>query len=204
MTLADFCALANRIDPGDEASYLALAPALEDLGRSQSYEALKAQAQTSVPIRYAGDATILAYTTLYAVRLLVWEPETWWGWVQSRWAVEYTYARAVAHTHDFALLTYGLSGPGYVTKRWRVPLAHYTVGGHVPWVSLDPVQLREGTSLYYPAFTMAHQQHPPEARSVSLNLLVRVPNPPATLPLGSWPLKQLFCDTRTGRILKDG
>jgi hypothetical protein len=92
------------------------------------------------------------------------------------------YADTHAHTHPFDLLTYGYQGPGYWTVCYDVDpteLARTAIGASVTLGVPQYRQLATGSTLYYPAYTVAHRQHPPEMLSISLNLRV-----PRRTPLG--------------------
>ena len=109
-----------------------------------------------------------------------------WGRFQVRvveWPTDPNYAiyhADFAHTHTFSLLTYGYSGPGYFTDIVTCDpeeLKQAKLGSPVTVGRIRRRQLKKGTILHFPAFRVAHWQHPAPKYSLSLNLIVVPPNP---------------------------
>jgi hypothetical protein len=103
------------------------------------------------------------------------------GWFQVRAAEWPTdprcrmYREQFAHTHAFALLTYGYFGPGYRTEIFTCDPKELNTAAIGDRLTLGPtrtIQLKPGRILHYPAFRVAHRQLPPDDYSISLNLCV--------------------------------
>lgn len=97
------------------------------------------------------------------------------------------------HDHAFDFLTIGYAGPGYWSD-------YYEYDGHVEGLVGEPVSLRliersrlsPGRMLLYRANCDLHDQHPPDALSVSVNIM------PMTAAQ-AW-RRQYFFDLSAGRI----
>jgi hypothetical protein len=104
-----------------------------------------------------------------------------------------------AHTHNVALLTYGLAGPGYVTDLYHVnrdELATATIGDRVSLLRPQRLHLTPDRELFYPAHIIAHRQCPPETYSVSLNFIVTAHDIP---PLYQ---RQYFIEPERGTVVR--
>jgi len=111
----------------------------------------------------------------YTVRAVVWLPA---DEVESPEIFSYY----ETHDHNFDFLTCGYHGPGYRTTIYRYE--HERVVGHpgekVDLEFLEDTTLPEGKLMYYRASQDVHTQLPPEALSISLNLILpRRRRPPA-------------------------
>jgi hypothetical protein len=117
---------------------------------------------------YGRHVVVLAAGPNWLIRLMEW----WPGKIRERFL----------HTHTFALLTYGLVGPGYTTNIIHVDpldLAHRKIGEPVTVIGVeDPQRLHQGRRMYYPPHVVAHQQLDAEQYSVSLNLVVTAAHQP--------------------------
>lgn len=173
--------------PDTESRLRELSSGLRDLAADKTWLAPYLESHP-VEMSPAGDRVITLHRDdRYLVRATIWP--TAWRWVpRSKFHV---YHPHVAHTHRFAVLTCGYSGPGYGMTSYHVdPDAVPAVGGNVELFGRydhEPLAPLE-TRIYLP-FTFAHVQRPPVARSVSLSLIVWTPNPAHYPPL--------FIDTRT-------
>ncbi len=153
---------------------VSFAPALEAVGRDRAFisdwlrtETGKSTWQRSNTYREA-EVLILADAPRFQVRLTAWPAEPQAALYRDR----------CAHTHAFDLLAYGFAGPGCMTTRVDVDpddLERTPVGEVVAWSGLRTVTLTSGRLLYYPAFRVAHVQHPPMAYSISLTVLLLRP-----------------------------
>jgi hypothetical protein len=190
MDLDEFVALVERnLDPDSEESVLSMTPHLQALGANTRFlgrylAANIDRADYQAGNRYSGATLILARGKQFAVRVVGWLPRASAA-DRSPSNQEHVYSEsdtaAVAHTHPFALLTYGYHGPGYVTEVFDCDpdeLLNRGIGEPVTLGNSRRMQLSSGTVLFLPAFRVAHIQHPPESYSVSLNLIV-VPRNPA-------------------------
>lgn len=79
----------------------------------------------------------------------------------------------VPHDHNFSFLTLGYFGPGYRSDYWEYDYEAVTgyVGEHVPLVAKGRQQLSPRKIMLYRAHLDVHNQLPPEAMSVSLNVM---------------------------------
>jgi len=167
----------QHLDPDCEETVLALTPQLEALGRNRRFVAQFLAGHLERPDfqrdnLYADTAMVIARRPSYTVRVVGWpsEPMPFYGSED---------ADDVAHTHTFQLLTYGYRGPGYRTEMYDcIPdeLIASCVGDRVTVGAARRSTLSEGSVLFYPAFRVAHIQHPPSEYSVSLNLMVHPRN----------------------------
>lgn len=103
------------------------------------------------------------------------------------------YFYGAAHDHDFAFLTCGHAGPGYLSDEWVLDAPHAGLPGEA--AALRPIgrhRLAPGDVRLYRAHVDIHAQAPPEALSVSVNLLMRT-------DAGGW-LGQYRYDTDRGCV----
>jgi hypothetical protein len=106
-------------------------------------------------------ALVLAAGPNWLLRLAVWRPDD---------APE-----TMLHTHPFTLVTTGVVGPGYRTDVYsmdRGVVVRARVGDRVQLLGPVRLQLTPGRTLVYYPDGSAHLQLPPDAYSVSLNLMV--------------------------------
>jgi hypothetical protein len=97
------------------------------------------------------------------------------------------------HDHNFSFLTIGHHGPGYASDYWEIDAPPLGIVGEP--VALRPVgrrRLGPGDMLLYRAHRDVHAQRPPQAFSVSLNLMEASGREP-------WRDQYRF-DTEAGRI----
>jgi len=97
------------------------------------------------------------------------------------------------HDHNFSFLTIGHHGPGYESDHWEVAAAPLgVVGEAVGLRSMGRRRLGAGEMLLYRAHRDVHAQRPPQAFSVTLNLVEASGRAP-------WRNQYRF-DTAQGRI----
>ena len=159
---------ALRLDGITAAEAQNMTPFLRQLGENAGVLApfLRAVADGDTTLQdkandYGRDALIVARGPTWVIRLGAWRPEI--------------PDEALLHTHTFALLTYGLAGPGYTTEIYDVDrdeLQAAKIGDRVTLAGGRRVTLDEGRVLWYPPHTIAHRQLPPASYSLSLNLIV--------------------------------
>lgn len=77
------------------------------------------------------------------------------------------------HDHNFSFLTLGYFGPGYRSDYWEYDYEATTgfAGEHVPLIPKGRQQLSPGKIMLYRAHLDIHNQLPPDAMSVSLNVM---------------------------------
>lgn len=165
----------------DEASLASMAEALAALARNRSAFASFFNSELIEVLdkgksmrggRNTEQAFIIARKNNYVLRLAVWDvPKVRGGSVQ--WDNEY-YVYGQAHNHTFSLLTVGLFGPGYITENYSLETGPclLTPGADIALKRHPDQKLSEGTVLLYRKWNDIHIQHPPEAFTASLNLIV--------------------------------
>ena len=157
---------------------MSFAPALERLGKDTAFlkdylqrEQLSRDFQTANNYRHKGVILLAHQQQHFEVRLTEWTADP----------ASDMYEDTYAHTHRFDLLTYGTLGPGYRTTVYEVDPAELQktpIGGKITIRHTRVEQLHQGRLMYYPAFTVAHVQHPADDYSLSVGLvLYRPPNP---------------------------
>ena len=161
------------LDLDSEESLLAATPYLQALGSNRRFLAQYLTENLERPDfqsgnLYSGATLILARGKHCVVRVVGWSSAAGPGTTSPRQAHVHPFgeADAIAHTHPFALLTYGYQGPGYVTEIFDCDpdeLSQRRVGEPVTLGPSRRAQLSEGAVLFFPAFRIAHIQHPPEA-----------------------------------------
>jgi hypothetical protein len=84
-----------------------------------------------------------------------------------------TFAYGLPHDHNFDFLTLGYFGPGYWSDYWEYDYECVAgaVGEPAGLRFVERSRLEPGKLLHYRAHRDVHSQHPPEALSVSLNLM---------------------------------
>jgi len=84
------------------------------------------------------------------------------------------------HDHPFHFLTLGYFGPGYWSDFYETDYAAITghVGERVPLRPIGRKRLEEGQILHYRAHIDVHDQLPPDALSVSINVMHSDPSQP--------------------------
>jgi len=189
MELNEFLAhLDAHLDPDSEQSVLAITPQLQALGRNRRFLAEFLASNLDRPDfqcdnSYSGATIIVGRGEGYTVRVVAWPPASEihrMGSGREPHLYREDEPDPIAHTHPFGLLTYGFLGPGYTTEVYGCDPVELIRRGVGEAVSVGPAQwerLEEGAVLFYPAFRVAHIQHPPAEYSVSLNLMVHPSNP---------------------------
>jgi len=121
---------------------------------------------------FAPQSFIIHRASPFSLRLNLWLPA-----IGSSRKVEqegriYSYGRA--HDHNFSLLTAGVGGPGYRTRVYQydsTSIQGYG-GERVDMTFLEDTMLPVGKAMVYRPHHDVHVQIPPDAPSMSLNLLI--------------------------------
>jgi hypothetical protein len=100
----------------------------------------------------------------------------------------------LAHDHNFDFLTLNYSGPGYVSKMYTYDYSRVRglIGEHVDLKDNGELCLAEGEMFLYRKSLDVHEQFPPEADSITINVM-------ATLQSSGYSSQYIF-DTREGVI----
>ena len=166
-------------DPRDDASFASLGPLLARLGRNRHF--LADLAIDELKQRFARQETMSGYgaqalmlrpaTSRYLLRAAFW-PARNDAVVQASGTAPFAYD--MPHDHNFSFLTYGYLGPGYWSD-------YYLFGGDDDALPGDPARLSfverarldHGKLMLYRAHRDVHVQLPPDAFSVSLNIMAQ-------------------------------
>lgn len=172
----------SRIDPADPAAFASLAPLLAALARHPRFLSDRAIAllEAAPAALRAGNGygpQVIGLGSVgdrFVLRANLW-PSRADTLLRTSGAAAFVYG--LAHDHDFPFLTAGYLGPGYVSEDFtRAPSPWPLAPGAPAGLRAAGVsRLSPGTLLFYRPHVDIHRQHPPEALSVSLNILGRDP-----------------------------
>ena len=163
-------------DCDDEAAYVALAPLLGALGRNPTFlgdlmisELERRAARQERENDYGPQVLLLHRGPGWFVRANIW-PDPADALYRASGPARFFYG--VPHDHNFCFLTCGYFGPGYWSDYYEVD--HDALAG-VPGEAaglrfVERSRLAEGRLLFYRAHVDVHDQHPPDATSISLNI----------------------------------
>lgn len=190
---------AAGLDARDDAGLLAVAPLLRRLANNRHFLAdiaiaeLKARCRDQSAVNRYGAQVIMLHQpgTGYFVRANFW-PAARDSIFRASGAAPFFYG--VPHDHNFSFLTVGYLGPGYWSDYYDYD--HDRVAGFagetIDLRFLERSRLEPGRMLLYRAHRDVHEQHPPDAMSVSINIVQAGPDQP-------W-LNQYRFDARRGEI----
>jgi hypothetical protein len=121
---------------------------------------------------FAPQSFIIHRASPFSLRLNLWLPA-----VGSSRKVEQegrVYSYGQAHDHNFSLLTAGVAGPGYRTRVYEYDSGSIEGygGERVEMTFLEDTMLPSGKAMVYRPHHDIHVQIPPDAPSMSLNLLI--------------------------------
>ena len=165
----------ERFDPRDEDGFAAMGPWLARLGRNRRF--LSDLAMAELERRFAGQsaagygAQVLLLApprARFALRANFW-PAREDAVVRAGGTAPFFYD--VAHDHNFSFLTYGYLGPGYWSDDYASDGAARLPGERAGLVFEERSRLTPGKLMLYRAHRDVHRQLPPDAFSVSLNVL---------------------------------
>lgn len=171
------------VDARDEDGFASLGPVLAGLGRNRSFLAdlaiaeLKDRHQRQAASSYGPQVMLLAADARFVVRANFWPAA---GDAVMRASGSAAFFYGFAHDHNFPFLTCGYAGPGYVSDDYVVAddPGERRPGDAVALTSAGRTPLDTGRLMLYRAHRDVHVQHPPEALSISLNILARDPAQP--------------------------
>jgi hypothetical protein len=123
-------------------------------------------------VSFAPQSFIIHRAAPFSLRLNLWLPPAGSARKIAQEARVYSYDQA--HDHNFTLLTVGAGGPGYKTRIFEYDIGsiHGYGGEHVEMQHLEDTMLPAGKAMIYRPHRDIHVQLPPEAPSMSLNLLI--------------------------------
>lgn len=170
---------ASGVDPRDEEGFASLGPLLARLGRNASFLADLAIAELERDFAgqtgngYGPQVLMLRPPTgRFALRANFW-PARDDAVVRAGGTDAFFYD--LAHDHNFSFLTYGYLGPGYWSDYYRFDGAPRLPGDAAGLVFEERARLEPGRLMLYRAHRDVHVQLPPDAFSVSLNVLAQAP-----------------------------
>ncbi|MGK6318632.1 transposase [Sphingomonas sp. DT-204] len=175
----------HPFDPSDEDGFADVGPLLARLGRNPDFLADLAIAELEA--RCAGQAASNGYGAQsfllkppagrYLIRANFW-PALGDVAVRASGAAAFLYD--MPHDHNFPFLTYGYQGPGYWSDYYERDAAAVTgVPGEPAGLRfVERSRLEQGKLMLYRARRDVHRQLPPDAFSVSLNILGYAPGQP--------------------------
>lgn len=183
-TLADLVAHCRSasFDPGDHESLANCAPVLAALGNNRDFlaeaavSALKDHCAEQLATNGYSPQVLLLHPPErnFFIRANIWPSERDPVYRTSGPA---TFFYRMPHDHAFDFLTLGYSGPGYWSDYYEVDPASVTglPGEPVALRFIERSQLSQGKMLLYRANRDIHDQMPPEALSVSINVMPQAP-----------------------------
>lgn len=166
---------SERWDPRDEDSFAAMGVWLARLGRNRTFLADLAIAE--LESRFAGQGAngygaqvllLRAPAARYALRANFW-PARGDAVVRAGGAASFFYD--LPHDHNFSFLTTGYLGPGYWSDYYLYDGAPRLPGERAGLVFDGRRRLEPGQVMLYRAHRDVHVQLPPDAFSVTLNVL---------------------------------
>lgn len=187
--------VGGKLDLRDEAAIAASAPLLQALANDRDLivrrlnELIRQQFRTGqVP---SVQAIFLGGNETFYVRANIW-PST--ADIVAGRVFQGQFSYDLAHDHNFSFLTVTYSGPGYETDIYEYDYDALTgyPGEPVDIRPLERVRFSKGTAMLYRASRDVHVQHPPKEMSITLNLMVSLPEHRAR--------EQYFFDLEQGRI----
>jgi hypothetical protein len=172
---------AGGFDAEDEDSIAAYGPALGRLGKNRRFlgdlvvEELKQSCADQVERNhYTAQVILLHVAPDFAIRANFW-PAAADSVVVNSGVEPFFYG--VPHDHNFSFLTVGYVGPGYWSDYYEYDyesVAGFT-GEAVPLRFVERSRLEPGRVMLYRRLRDVHSQLPPDALSVSLNILAHSP-----------------------------
>jgi hypothetical protein len=168
---------AGGFDPEDEESLAAFGPQLARLGNNRRFladlaidELKRDCAGQRRRNHYTAQVILLHSAPSFALRANFW-PSMQDSVVVNSSTEPFFYG--LPHDHNFSFLTVGYLGPGYWSDYFEYDyreVAGYT-GERAPLRFVERSRLEPGRVMLYRRFRDVHSQLPPDALSVSLNIL---------------------------------
>lgn len=168
-------------DPEDEECVAAFGPALKQLGNNRRFlgdlvieELKQGCAGQLARNHYTAQVILLHAAPRFAIRANFW-PAAADSVVVNSGTAPFFYG--VPHDHNFSFLTVGYIGPGYWSDYFEYEYDEVTgfTGERVPLRFVERSRLEQGKVMLYRRFRDVHSQLPPDALSVSLNILAQSP-----------------------------
>ncbi|GAB5349561.1 transposase [Alteriqipengyuania sp. 357] len=164
-------------DPRDEECFASFGQSLRQLAENEHFLADLVVAELernctgqSSGNQYGPQVFMLHRGERYAIRANFW-PALDDAVVENNGSAAFFYD--VPHDHNFSFLTVGYSGPGYISDYYEYDYDSVlgVPGEQVALRFVERSQLHPGKTMLYRAHRDVHSQLPPEALSVSINIL---------------------------------
>jgi len=167
---------SSCFDVRDEDSFACLGPLLARLGRNRDFlpalavEELKTRAASQKASGFYGPQVLLLRAPAggYALRANFW-PARHDPVLRTSGSEAFQYD--LPHDHNFPFLTYGYLGPGYWSDYYERTPGSGEIGGPAGLRFVERARLEPGRLMLYRTGRDVHAQLPPDAFSVSLNIL---------------------------------
>lgn len=142
---------------------------LEDLIKSDLKNGITEFQKTNY---YTPQSLILGRGSNFYFRANIWEPQS-----IEEINNEDTNIYGLCHDHNFSFLTVGYFGPGYGTHIYEYEPSQVkgNVGEKINMKSVGEFRLKKGEVMLYEASKHIHTQIPPKSLSVSINLMIALP-----------------------------
>ncbi len=168
---------SNAPDPRDEDGFAAFAPHLQALANNRIFLADMVMKELAGECRhqqaisgYGPQVIALYHGNGLMIRANCW-PQALHSLVVNNRPESFYYG--VPHDHNFSFLTTGYAGPGYWSDHYEYD--HQSVAGiagePVALQATDRTRLEPGLTHLYRAHRDVHSQMPPDAFSISLNII---------------------------------
>jgi hypothetical protein len=178
ISIDDYVDGVRRLDLRDQDSLVESAPMLRALANDRTLvvRRINQEIEKSFRASYLPSAqtVYLGGGTDFFVRAAVWPSSSA---VTGGRLYQDKFAYHTAHDHNFTFLTVNYLGPGYETEIYEYD--YDSIEGHagegVDLRFLEKVRFGQGSVMLYRASRDVHIQYPPEELSVTLNLMVSLP-----------------------------
>jgi hypothetical protein len=199
LSLPDFLKyVENDVDLKEPDGLVRAAPHFRELANNPGLvtgvfsDAIKRYLRGGPLTAYTPQSVIMGSGPGFFLRANIWTPLKLTSSFRSQ--EERVFSYRSAHNHNFSFMTIGYSGPGYETELYRYDSTGVEgyVGEEVRLDFVERTGLTPGKIMIYREKEDVHTQYPPEALSISLNLMVLSPRVNT--------LDQYFFDPETRRI----
>ena len=178
ISIDDYVESVRRLNLRDLDSLVDSAPMLRALANDRTLVVrhINQEIENSFKASYLPSAQtiFLGGGTDFYVRAAVWPSS---AAVSGGRLYQDKFAYHTAHDHNFTFLTVNYLGPGYETEIYEYD--YETIEGHagesVDLRFLEKVRFGQGSVMLYRANRDVHIQYPPEELSVTLNLMISLP-----------------------------
>ena len=168
---------AGHFDASDEDNFASWGPLLKKLGNNRTFltdfilEELKDRCSGQITgNQYSSQVILLHQTSRFVIRANFW-PALTDSIIQHSGTAPFFYD--VPHDHNFSFLTVGYLGPGYWSDYYEFDYEKVVgyEGEKVDLRFVEKSRLDQGKVMLYRKHTDVHRQLPPDAMSISLNIM---------------------------------